>query len=85
MPSTHIKVTATVSRAVLDQLDALVAAQTYASRSAAIDAALMALLRTHMDAHIAAEAAKLVPAEEQHLAEEGWEDYQALVGEEGTF
>jgi Arc/MetJ-type ribon-helix-helix transcriptional regulator len=85
MPSTHIKVTATVSRAVLDQLDALVAAQTYASRSAAIDAALMALLRRHMDAHIAAEAAKLVPAEEQHLAEEGWEDYQALVGEEGTF
>jgi Arc/MetJ-type ribon-helix-helix transcriptional regulator len=85
MPSTHIKVTATVSRAVLDQLDALVADQTYSSRSAAIDAALTALLRTHMDAHIAAEAAKLVPAEEQHLAEEGWADYQALVGEEGTF
>jgi Arc/MetJ-type ribon-helix-helix transcriptional regulator len=40
MPSTHIKVTATVSRAVLDQLDALVAEQAYPSRSAAIDAAL---------------------------------------------
>ena len=85
MPSTHIKVTATVSRAVLDQLDALVAAQAYPSRSAAIDAALTALLRARMDAHIAAEAAKLVPTEEQHLAEEGWEDYRTLVGEEGTF
>jgi len=85
MPSTHIKVTATVSRAVLDQLDALVAAQAYPSRSAAIDAALTALLRTRMDAHITAEAAKLVPTEEQQLAEEGWEDYRTLVGEEGTF
>jgi hypothetical protein len=66
-------------------LDALVAAQIYPSRSAAIDAALTALLRTHMDAHIAAEAAKLIPEEEQHLAEEGWEDYQALIGEEGNF
>jgi Arc/MetJ-type ribon-helix-helix transcriptional regulator len=85
MPSTHSKVTATVSRTILDQLDALVAAHVYPSRSAAIDAALAALLRTHMDAHIAAEAAKLLPAEEQHLAEEGWEDYQVLVGEEGSF
>jgi len=84
MPSTHNKVTATVSRAVLAQLDALVAAHVYPSRSAAIDAALTALLRMHMDAHIAAEAAKLVPVEEQHLAEEGWEDYQSLVGEEGN-
>jgi len=85
MPSTHIKVTATVSRAVLDQLDALVAAQAYPSRSAAIDAALTALLRVRMDAHIATEAAKLVPTEEQQLAEEGWEDYWTLVGEEGIF
>lgn len=85
MPSAHSKVTATISRTVLDQLDALVAAHVYPSRSAAIDAALAALLRAHMDAHIAAEAAKLVPAEEQRLAEEGWEDYQALVGEEGSF
>lgn len=85
MPSTHIKVTATVSRAVLDQLDALVAEQAYPSRSAAIDAALTALLRARMDAHIAASAAKLVPTEEQQLAEEGWEDYRTLVGEEGTF
>ena len=52
--------------------------------SAAIDAVLTALLRTHMDAHIAAEAAKLVPLEEQHMAEEGWEDYQALAGGEGS-
>jgi len=85
MPSTHSKVTATVSRAVLDQLDALVAAHVYPSRSAAIDVALTALLRARMDAHIAAEAAKLVPAEEQQVAEEGLEDYQALVGEEGHF
>ena len=80
MPSTHGKVTATVSRTVLVQLDALVAAHAYPSRSAAIDAALTALLRAHMDAQIAAEAAKLVPMEEQQLAEEGWDDYQALVG-----
>src|SRR5215469_11683853 len=51
MPSTHSKVTATVSRAVLAQLDALVAAHVYPSRSAAIDAALTALLRLHMDAY----------------------------------
>jgi hypothetical protein len=38
-----------------------------------------------MDAHIAAEAAKLIPAEEQRLAEEGWEDYQVLMEEEGSF
>lgn len=85
MPATHSKVTATVSRTVLDQVDALVTAHVYPSRSAAIDAALAALLRTHMDARIAAEAAKLVPADEQHLAEEGWEDYQRLVGTEGSF
>ena len=85
MPSTHCKVTATVSRTVLEQVDALVTAHVYSSRSAAIDAALTALLRAHMDAHIAAEATKLIPAEEQYLAEEGWEDSQALVGEEGTF
>lgn len=85
MSSTHSKVTATISRTVLEQVDVLVAAHVYPSRSAAIDAALAALLRVHMDAHIAAEAAKLVPADEQRLAEEGWEDYQALVGEEGSF
>jgi Arc/MetJ-type ribon-helix-helix transcriptional regulator len=85
MPSTHSKVTATISRTVLDQVDALVAAHVYTSRSAAIDAVLTALLRTHMDAHIAAEAAKLLPAEEQRLAEEGWEGYQVLLGEEDSF
>jgi Arc/MetJ-type ribon-helix-helix transcriptional regulator len=84
-PVGHIKVTATVSRTVLAQLDALVTAHAYPSRSAAIDAVLTALLRARMEAQIATEAAKLVPTEEQQLAEEGWDDYQVLVGEEGTF
>ena len=85
MSRTHIKVTATIPGALLAQLDALVAAHTYPSRSAAIEAALATLLRAHMDAHIEAEAAKLAPAEEQQLADEGLDDYTTLVGEEGTF
>ena len=43
------------------------------------------LLRAHMDARIEAEAAKLDPADEQRLADEGLDDYTTLVGEEGTF
>lgn len=85
MARTHVKVTATVSDTLLAQLDALIAAQVYASRSAAIEAALTALLRTRMDAHIEAEAAKLEPYQEQQLADEGLDDYTTLVGEEGTF
>ena len=85
MARTHVKVTATVPDTLVAQLDALVAAHEYPSRSAAIEAALTTLLRARMDAHIAAEAAKLATAEEQQLAEEGLDDYTALVGEEGTF
>ena len=85
MARTHVKVTATVPGTLVAQLDALVAAHAYPSRSAAIEAALTTLLRARMDAHIEAEAAKLAPAEEQQLAEEGLDDYTALMGEEGTF
>jgi Arc/MetJ-type ribon-helix-helix transcriptional regulator len=85
MSRTHVKVTATVPDTLVAQLDALVAAHEYPSRSAAIEAALTTLLRARMDAHIEAEAAKLAAAEEQQLAEEGLDDYSALVGEEGTF
>ena len=52
---------------------------------AGIEAALAALLRARMDAHIEAEAAKLDPSQEQQLADEGLDDYTTLVGEEGTF
>ena len=85
MARTHVKVTATVPDTVLAQLDALIAAHAYPSRSAAIEAALTALLRARMDAHIEAEAAKLNPCEEQQLADEGLDDYTTRVGEEGTF
>ena len=85
MARTHVKVTATVSDTILAQLDALIAAHEYPSRSAAIEAALTALLRARMDAHIEAEAAKLDSGEEQQLADEGLDDYTTLVGEEGTF
>ena len=85
MARTHIKVTATVPDTLLAQLDALIAAHAYPSRSAAIEAALTALLRARMDAHIEAEAAKLDPCQEQQLADEGLDDYTTLVGEEGTF
>jgi Arc/MetJ-type ribon-helix-helix transcriptional regulator len=85
MARTHVKVTATIPDTILAQLDALIAAHVYPSRSAAIEAALTALLRARMDAHIKAEAAKLNPCEEQHLADEGLNDYTTLVGEEGTF
>ena len=85
MSRTHVKVTATVPGTLLAQLDALVAAHEYPSRSAAIEAALITLLHARMDAHIEAEAAKLDPTDEQRLADEGLDDYTTLVGEEGTF
>ena len=85
MSRTHVKVTATVLSPLLSQLDALVAAHEYPSRSAAIEAALITLLHARMDAPIEAEAAKLDPAAEQRLADEGLDDYTTLVGEEGTF
>ena len=85
MARTHVKVTATVPDIILAQLDALIAADAYPSRSAAIEAALTALLRARMNTHIEAEAAKLDPGQEQQLADEGLDDYTTLVGEEGTF
>jgi Arc/MetJ-type ribon-helix-helix transcriptional regulator len=81
----HVKVTATVPGTLLAQIDALVAAHAYPSRSAAIEVALLTLLRARMDAHIAAEAAKLDLADEQALADEGLDDYITLVGAEGIF
>jgi hypothetical protein len=53
MARTHVKVTATVPGTLLAQLDALVTAHAYPSRSAAIEAALTTLLRARMDAHMA--------------------------------
>ena len=85
MARTHSKVTATVPDTLLAQLDALIAAHAYPSRSAAIEVALTALLRARMDAHIEAEAVKLDASQEQQLADEGLDDYITLVGEEGTF
>ena len=78
MARIHIKVTATVPDTLLIQLDALIATHAYPSRSAAIEAALTALLRARMDAHIEAEAAKLDPGQEQQLADEGLDDYTTL-------
>lgn len=66
-----MKVAVTLERALVDEVDALVAAQEYPSRSQAIEAALADGLARRARTRLAAECAKLDPAEEQALAEEG--------------
>jgi len=84
-PTAYIRFSTTVPAVLVNQVDALVAAGEYASRSAAIAEALELALRRHMDRLIEAEAAKLVAAEEQREADEGMVDYGETVGREGTF
>ena len=69
MPKT--KVAVTVEQRLLAELDALVEAREYPSRSQAIEAALADALARRSRTRLAKECAKLDPDEERALAEEG--------------
>jgi len=65
------KVAVTLERRILDAVDQLVAAQEYPNRSQAIEAALAEALDRRSRTRLARECARLDPAEERALAEEG--------------
>ena len=69
MPKT--KVALTLDARLLDRLDHLVARQRFRNRSQAIEAALAEKLARLARTRLAEECAKLDPAEEQQLADEG--------------
>ena len=72
MPKT--KVALTLDADLLEQVDELVAKQKFRNRSQAVEAALADKLRRLARTRLAREAAKLDPAEEQRLADEGLGD-----------
>ncbi len=65
------KVALTIDADLLDRVDALVAKQRFRNRSQAVEAALAEKLARLARTRLAEEAAKLDPAEERRLAEEG--------------
>ncbi|MGI9090804.1 MAG: CopG family ribbon-helix-helix protein [Gemmatimonadaceae bacterium] len=65
------KVAVTLERKLLDEVDELVAARQYPSRSQAIEAALAEVLGRRARTRLARESALLDPAEERAMAEEG--------------
>ena len=67
MPKT--KVAVTVDALVLEQVDALVAARRFASRSQAVEIALAEAVARASRTRLARECAKVNPREEQGLAE----------------
>ena len=69
MPKT--KVALTLDAGLLDRVDDLVARQRFRNRSQAIEAALAEKLARLARTRLAEECAKLDPAEEQQLADEG--------------
>jgi metal-responsive CopG/Arc/MetJ family transcriptional regulator len=80
MPKT--KVAITLDTELVQDLDDLVAQRRFANRSQAIEAALAEKLARLAKTRLAQECAKLDPAEERALAEEGlagsaetWPDY----------
>jgi Arc/MetJ-type ribon-helix-helix transcriptional regulator len=72
MPKT--KVALTIDADLLDQVDALVSQQKFRNRSQAIEAALADKLHRLARTRLAREAAKLNPAQEKRLADEGLAD-----------
>ncbi len=72
MPKT--KVALTLDADLIDQVDDLVARQQFRNRSQAVEAALSDKLRRLARTRLAREAAKLNPAEEKRLADEGLGD-----------
>jgi len=69
MPKT--KVAVTLDADLLDRLDHLVARRRFRNRSQAIESALADALARLARTRLAEECAKLDPAEEQQLADEG--------------
>lgn len=69
MPKT--KVAITLNSELLEELDELIAQRRFPNRSQAIEAALADKLGRLARTRLAREAAKLDPAEEKALAEEG--------------
>ena len=72
MPKT--KVALTIDADLLEQVDALVSQQRFRNRSQAIEAALADKLHRLARTRLAREAAKLNPAQETRLADEGLAD-----------
>jgi metal-responsive CopG/Arc/MetJ family transcriptional regulator len=68
MPKT--KVALTIDAGLLDEVDALVAAQQFRNRSQAVEAALADKLRRLARTRLARESAKLNPDDEKRLADE---------------
>jgi Arc/MetJ-type ribon-helix-helix transcriptional regulator len=66
-----MKVAITIERRLLGRLDALVKNRTFTNRSKAIQAAVEEKLARHERSRLARECAKLDPATEQALADEG--------------
>ena len=65
------KVALTLDAALLDRVDDLVSKQRFRNRSQAVEAALAEKLDRLARTRLAQECAKLDPAEEQRLADEG--------------
>jgi Arc/MetJ-type ribon-helix-helix transcriptional regulator len=65
------KVALTLDRGLLEQADELVAKQKFRNRSQAVEAALSDRLRRLARTRLARESAKLIPAEEKRVADEG--------------
>lgn len=72
MPKT--KVALTLDADLLEQVDELVAKQKFRNRSQAIESAVADKLHRLARTRLAREAAKLNPAEEQRLADQGLVD-----------
>lgn len=68
------KVVLTLDAGLLEQLDKLVAKQTFRNRSQAVEAALADKLQRLARTRLAREAAKLTPADEKRVADEGLAD-----------
>ncbi len=68
------KVAITIDSKLLAEVDQLVAQQVFPNRSKAIQAALMDKLGRMRRRRLARESAKLVPTDEQALAEEGFDE-----------
>jgi metal-responsive CopG/Arc/MetJ family transcriptional regulator len=71
---TKLKVTVTLDADLLDQVDLLVRERRFPSRSQAIESALAEKLERLNRTRLARECAKLDPAEERRLADEGLAD-----------
>jgi metal-responsive CopG/Arc/MetJ family transcriptional regulator len=73
-----MKVAVTIDSDLLQQIDWLVAEKIFPNRSRAVQDALQELVRRQKRNRLARECAKLDPAVEQALAEEGMQEELAL-------